>query len=997
MLLTVVFSPVFFLSASANESNWQDISDQKQTRPDTVNWSNLNINYKPPRITDDDQKEQEHGTFIALPDTAQDSQINLHDLKETKINLERNIADLEKGLSKVTKKTENFVSETLKTNLDRAKKELVRVNEQISQLGQGISDTVVNSVPQTNTALIPNEGLQLSLKYKFDSGGMVSIPPMSEEFKQAFGGDATPDSVLKDLYKTPIFPLDGLTMASPVGFNNTSLGSPLLGEGIGEMYGFNGPILSCGKVKKVCTLVIYTASGAPVGTVTADDLEWNPNKTYQLLLEAERRSRQYQESQETFEIDPKYLLESLKFGGGMTRIDPPDPELLKKLDLPIDPAKPSRADLEKQIKDLEKALGKIPEGGDSLAQAYRESIQSSLQNARQQLSQLPETTPQSTTSTKPIQNSTSASLGNVGFGLNNRVRLNLDTSFTGEDRLQTRLDSDRLSSFSPSAVMSPQLGSTRGDLYQIADMLKNRINCKSSGFSESCFDDFRGCDTVSLIEPVYDRHVLKKKKDEPEEVIVPDDPLFHYEKGKKKKLLGIFGSSTENKIVIGANMRMGGGLMGAGAGNDNDDLNIKDQWGIKAVGYLPESDPTSAWSLVDENKRNVLVAVIDSGIDKSHPDAPQYFWVNENEKPGNGIDDDQNGYVDDVEGWNFLNNNADLIDERGHGTFVAGIIAAKKGNGIGIAGINPGAVIMPLKVADKDGNTNSLQIFRAIKYAADHGARIINVSLGARGVSRLEQLAINHATAKGALVVVASGNEGNYLGEYGPASARGVLAVGAVDFDMERSTVSSKGPNNGLVAPGEEIYSLHSQDAGWMGPSGDKERLYDKASGTSFSTPMVAATASLLLVKNPSLTNKQLEDILVSSADDMDDEGWDDGTGAGLLNAYTALNMAPEDIFNVKITDVTFVGDKKKKKIEWVDVYATVRGDIDQYIVEVGKGKYANKFKQVAGPLKDQASSQWVARILKDDLTGSSDWIIKVTATNKKGTTKSAQTLIEFK
>jgi len=427
---------------------------------------------------------------------------------------------------------------------------------------------------------------------------------------------------------------------------------------------------------------------------------------------------------------------------------------------------------------------------------------------------------------------------------------------------------------------------------------------------------------------------------------------------------------------------------------------VKDQWGLHRIGFTPLNDPDSAWNIYDGANKNVLVAVIDSGIDMSHPDKPKYIWKNTKEIPNNGIDDDHNGYVDDIHGWNFLNENNDLTDLRGHGTFVSGIIAAKRDNQIGIAGINPGAEIMMLKVTDKDGNTNSFNVFRAIHYAVKMGARVINISLGGHGVSQLEQLAINYAHARGIFVAVASGNTGEYTGDVGPAASRNVVTVGSLNWDGTKSTISSKGPNNGLLAPGEEIYSLHSKEAGWQGPAGDKERRYYKASGTSFSTPMVAATASLILAKNPQLTNREVEDIILSTATDLEIEGWDWKTGAGLLNAKEALKANPKNVMVTKVTGITYNKVRKgrgKERFDSADVFATVRGAmVKDFVVEVGKGKRAKKFKKVAGPFKSQADHSWVARIGKDDLKGSDEWIVQISAIGKNGQKKIARALLEI-
>lgn len=491
----------------------------------------------------------------------------------------------------------------------------------------------------------------------------------------------------------------------------------------------------------------------------------------------------------------------------------------------------------------------------------------------------------------------------------------------------------------------------------------------------------------------------KKKEEEAKPAVVPNDPFYAAPVEKKrKKLFGILGSSKEPKMfALGSEMKMGLGTIGATTAGSDKEKEIKHQWGLHDIGFTPLSDPNSAWNVVDEEKRNVIVAVIDSGFDFNHPDAPQYVWSNDGEVPNNGIDDDQNGYVDDVNGWNFLDDSNDLTDLEGHGTFVAGIIAAKTNNAIGIAGINPGAVIMPVKVADDMGETNSLLIARAIFYAVDNGAQIINVSLGARVPSDLEQAALNYAWAKGVFVAVASGNVNENIGLHGPASNKGAFAVGAIDFEGNRSTISNWGPNNGVLAPGDAIYSILATGTGKkLKPSVVKQGCLPR-SGTSFSTPMVAATASLLLAQNPDLTNYDIEDILDRTAVEMYEEGWDGESGAGMLDAASALRLDVNGQLTLKINE-TRINLDEKKKMESVDVFATARGDFKDFVVELGKGKHASKFEQVAGPFTQQAAHDWVAHLpIQEYLRGSSEWIVRLKATDNNGQAVTAQTLLELK
>ncbi len=526
----------------------------------------------------------------------------------------------------------------------------------------------------------------------------------------------------------------------------------------------------------------------------------------------------------------------------------------------------------------------------------------------------------------------------------------------------------RLKGFQPYSVMVEPLGMGYGDIYQTSYVLNDKLLASRGNYKKDTFEEATlRCFPPYMIEDIFDRLVQE-----------PDDPLYYKAPMKKG---GVAGAA---KNILGGALKLGG--IGLRTGSAKKGPDISDQYGIREIGFLPRSDFDSAWNVYSGSEKNVLVAVIDSGLDLAHPDGPQFVWMNPGEVPNNSIDDDNNGYVDDAHGWNFVDDDNDLTDYKGHGTLVSGIIAAKTNNGTGIAGINPGAVIMVLKVADKFGNTDSLDIFRAIGYALKYGARVINISLGGRGVSKLEQLAINRARSLGALVVVASGNDGENISFYGPASDGQALAVGALNYDGTRSTISNWGPNNALLAPGEQIYSLHSKDAPWEGPAADKKRLYTKASGTSFAAPMVSATASLLLAKDPSLGPGMAEDILLSSATKMGDEEWDAKTGAGKLNAARALRADPRETKNVRITALTVNRDAKTNKPDSVDVFATVRvARLDYFTVEMGRGQRPRKFKTIIGFYRQNADNELVARIDAKQLKADRDWVVLIRAVDETG------------
>ncbi|MGI2909450.1 S8 family peptidase [Tolypothrix sp. VBCCA 56010] len=273
-------------------------------------------------------------------------------------------------------------------------------------------------------------------------------------------------------------------------------------------------------------------------------------------------------------------------------------------------------------------------------------------------------------------------------------------------------------------------------------------------------------------------------------------------------------------------------------------------WGLDAIS-VPE-----VWTQGYSGK-NVVVAVVDTGVDYTHADLNDNIWFNSGEIFGNGIDDDRNGYVDDVIGWNFVNNNNNPMDYNEHGTHVAGIIAAEN-NGSGINGVAYNAKIMPIRVLDEKGSGSFDNIARGIVYAADNGADVINLSLGGGYSSTLEQ-AIKYATQKGAVVVMAAGNEGAYKPTNPAALATNYgIAVGAIDYYGYVTDFSNwAGSNSNLnyvVAPGDDIYSTV--------PGND----YKFLDGTSMATPYVCGVAALMLSANPYLTPNQVRQIIAGTA-----------------------------------------------------------------------------------------------------------------------------------
>lgn len=416
-----------------------------------------------------------------------------------------------------------------------------------------------------------------------------------------------------------------------------------------------------------------------------------------------------------------------------------------------------------------------------------------------------------------------------------------------------------------------------------------------------------------------------------------------------------------------------------------------DQWALPRIGFTVKGSGASAWDIETGEQRPVIVAVIDTGIDYYHPDLkPSSIWHNPKpNKPGV----DPNKYDDDIIGWNFVDNSNNPWDNDGHGTFVAGIIAATTNNGVGIAGLNWGVQIMPLKVMDSFGRGRGFNVARAILYAADHGARIINLSLDEEHFTKTEELAVDYAYKKGALIVAAAGNQGTNTEGTAPVSLPQVLAVASLDQDDKRAAFSNWGKHVKIAAPGVDILSLRARRTDLILMSGAKnytagsafvgpQAQLMRASGTSFSAPMVAAVASLIWAKYPNLTNAQVERMLLESADDVEEPGWDNFTGAGRLNAVAALTADPNYFLKAQVTQVVPVKVDGKTAIQ---VSGTAIGSLlKSYELQLGQGENPSSWKTVAKIEGKSVDESVLGTFPVKEITAKGKWLVRVVAQDGK-------------
>ena len=256
--------------------------------------------------------------------------------------------------------------------------------------------------------------------------------------------------------------------------------------------------------------------------------------------------------------------------------------------------------------------------------------------------------------------------------------------------------------------------------------------------------------------------------------------------------------------------------------------------------------------------KGVIVAVVDTGVDYNHEDLKNNIWTNANEIVGNGIDDDGNGYIDDNYGWNFDEKNNNTLDNNGHGTHVSGTIAGENNN-YGVTGIAYDAKIMPVKVLNESGSGSYSSISKGIRYAVDNGANVINLSLGGTSSNRTLESAINYASSKGVIVVMAAGNDGDSSPDY-PAryASKSGIAVGAVDKNNNMPDFSNRSGANEIsyvTAPGVKVYSSVPNNQ------------YATYNGTSMAAPHVAGVVALMLSANPNLTDAQVRQIVAETAE----------------------------------------------------------------------------------------------------------------------------------
>jgi subtilisin family serine protease len=321
-----------------------------------------------------------------------------------------------------------------------------------------------------------------------------------------------------------------------------------------------------------------------------------------------------------------------------------------------------------------------------------------------------------------------------------------------------------------------------------------------------------------------------------------------------------------------------------------NDRSFGEQWGLRNLGEFggkvgADISASSAWDVAIGGP--APVAVVDTGVSFKHVDLSGNAWVNPGDPP-NGLDDDGDGFKDDVHGADFLQGDSDPDDDGGHGTHVAGIIGAQGNNSVGIAGVNWESQVMGLKFLDENGEGNTADAANAIDFAVDHGARVINASWGGPAFSHALYSAIRRAHEHGVLVVAAAGNDGlnsdsspDYPAAFDLPNVISVAATDRSDRLLDFSNYGAKSVD--LAAPGDDVYST-------VPPSSDPSG-YAAFSGTSMAAPFVAGAAALYLSKFPEATVDQVRAALLGAVDPLPSLAGKTVTG-GRINLAKALGAA---------------------------------------------------------------------------------------------------------
>jgi len=427
-------------------------------------------------------------------------------------------------------------------------------------------------------------------------------------------------------------------------------------------------------------------------------------------------------------------------------------------------------------------------------------------------------------------------------------------------------------------------------------------------------------------------------------------------------------------------------LLSVEAGITPNDPYYLRQW------YLPKIEADSAWTKIKETP-DINIAVIDSGVDIDNPDLKNNIWINTGEIPGNGIDDDHNGFIDDVNGWDFVNNVPDPSPkfdtnwtEAGvsHGTMVAGIIGAEGNNSKGVTGVTWKSNIIPLRVLNDKGEGKISSVVRAIDYAVANGADIINLSFVTYSYSDSLYNAIARAYKAGVIVVAAAGNdqsngEGRNTSKSpiypacmdGPNGENMVIGVAATDALDQKTTFSSYGFNCiDITAPGISFFNTIT----YGGNPQAEDPSYDGYwSGTSMAAPVVSGVMALVAQVNPNLSRSEIVNLVLGSANNISllNPTYLGQLGHGRVNANGAVNLARDKMYD-HVTRLVVAPSAENNKIKVTSVNGAVISDFSVPDLKTG-------FNISSGDVNGDGESEIVLAAEK----GSEPWIRIYSKTGK--------------
>ncbi|NOZ62715.1 MAG: S8 family serine peptidase, partial [Calditrichaeota bacterium] len=386
-----------------------------------------------------------------------------------------------------------------------------------------------------------------------------------------------------------------------------------------------------------------------------------------------------------------------------------------------------------------------------------------------------------------------------------------------------------------------------------------------------------------------------------------------------------------------------------------NDPRYGEQW------YLQKIQIEKAWAITTGDS-SVIVGVIDTGVDYWHEDLRANLWINPGEDLNqngvadssdfNGIDDDENGFTDDIRGWDFTDAphfpdggdyrtpDNDPADEHGHGTSVAGIIAATANNRKGIAGIAPACRVMALRAGTAQGYLEEDDVAAAIIYAIDNGAKIINMSFGDVATSPLFRDVMEFARQNNIVLIASAGNTSSAEINY-PAALPQVISVGALNSSDALAGFSSYGATIDIVAPGVQLLTTAKNDS------------YLLFSGTSAAAPVVSGVAALIWSHSPDFSNSAVRNVLVSAATDLGPPGWDNKFGAGRVDAFRALQVDLATVAHISFPkfDQGFAGSE-------IPIIGTAAGAfMEKYDIFFGIGDNPTQWFPVASVDKRQIIS----------------------------------------